>query len=498
MSQKGKPKESSSKKTDKYLDRRRFLAATGAVAGTGVLTGCLNGGEEEPDGNETEDGEMDGDGDGETDDGEDEPERGTVEYMQNKYPGLEILSPQPENAQAGAREVYDNQFITPREDHFIRNHYFSPDVAAEDWTLTLVMGDEEMEMTMEEIRNDYSTETVTHTMQCSGNGRSFFEPGVSGNQWHYGAVGNAEWTGTPLSEVLEDAGADTSDGMWLRATGGDNPEGEDFFTRSIPMSKVMEDCMLAYEMNGEPMNMEHGFPLRILVPGWYGCNNVKWLDEIEVMDTMVFGPEWEGRPEPYTEAGQDYDGSGQRTYTHWQQYSYRIVPQQDERAIHYESIDTYDTRDQMESDDIRNVYMYDQMVKSTIGAPGEDVTVSPDDNGMIEVFGVAWAGDDSVDMVEVSPDAGENWFEAELVADDQGREGPYSWTMFRYMWEAEPGDYTLVSRATDEQGRTQPREIADQEEGLRGIEDDKYPWDSGGYGMNAYMPLGVDVTVEEM
>ncbi|MFW5984282.1 MAG: molybdopterin-binding oxidoreductase, partial [Halobacteria archaeon] len=87
--------------------------------------------------------------------------------------------------------------------------------------------------------------------------------------------------------------------------------------------------------------------------------------------------------------------------------------------------------------------------------------------------------------------------EAELVADDQDRGGPYSWTMFRYMWEAEPGDYTLVSRATDDQGRTQPREIADPDEGLRGIEDDMYPWESGGYGMNAYMPHGVDVTVEE-
>ncbi len=493
MSQKGEQKEASSKK-GKYLDRRRFLAATGAVAGTGVLTGCVGtGGDEEPEDGEGEDG-VDGN-ETDTEDGDEEPEEVSLE---EKYPGLEILSPDPENAQAGAREVYDEQFITPREDHYIRNHYTSPDIDAEDWTLTLVMGDEEMELTMDEIMNDYSTETVTHAMQCSGNGRSFFEPGVSGNQWHYGAVGNAQWTGTPVSEVMDDVGADTSDGMWLRVTGGDNPEGEDFFTRSIPMSKVMEDCLFAYQMNGDDISIEHGHPLRFLVPGWFGCNNVKWLAEVEVMDTMVFGPDWEARPEPYTEAGQDYDGSAQRTHTHWQQYSYRIVPDQDERALHNENIDTYDTRDQMETDEIRNVYMYDQFVKSTIGSPGEDVTVSPDGDGMIEVFGVAWAGDDSVDMVEVSQDGGENWEEAELVADDQGREGPYSWTMFRYMWEAEPGDYTLVSRATDEQGRTQPREIADQEEGLRGIENDRYPWDSGGYGLNAYLPLGVDVTVEEM
>jgi hypothetical protein len=146
----------------------------------------------------------------------------------------------------------------------------------------------------------------------------------------------------------------------------------------------------------------------------------------------------------------------------------------------------------MGNEEIRNVYMYDQMVKSTIGSPGEGATV---ESGEYEVFGVAWAGDDSVDMVEVSPDGGETWVEAELVANDQG--GQYSWTMFRYIWEAEPGEYTLVSRATDDQGRTQPREISDPDEGLRGVENDMYPWNKGGYGMNAYLPHAVEVTVEE-
>ncbi len=423
------------------------------------------------------------------------PERGTVEYLEQKYPGLEILGPDPENAQAGAREVYDDQFITPREDHFIRNHYTSPDIEADEWSLTMIVGDEEVELSVQEIIDDYSTETVTHTMQCSGNGRSFFDPQVGGNQWHYGAVGNAQWTGTPVSEVLEDHDAATEGGMWLRVTGGDNPEGEDYFTRSIPMEKVMEDCLFAYQMNGDDISIEHGHPLRFIVPGWFGCNNVKWLAEVEVMDTMVFGPDWEDRPEAYTDPDQEYDGSGQRTHTHWQQYSYRIIPEQDEGGLHYENIDIYDTQDQMENtDEIRNAYMYDQMVKSTIGAPGEDSTVEA---GEHEVFGVAWAGDDSVDTVEVSADGGETWEEAELVADDQGREGPYSWTMFRYLWDAEPGEYTLVSRATDEQGRTQPREISDPEDELRGIEDDMFPWNQDGYAMNAYMPLGVDVTVEE-
>jgi DMSO/TMAO reductase YedYZ molybdopterin-dependent catalytic subunit len=344
------------------------------------------------------------------------------------------------------------------------------------------MVDEEVELTMEEVMNGFSTESVTHTMQCSGNGRSFFDPQVGGNQWSFGAVGNTVWTGTPLSEVLDAYGADTSDGAWLSVMGGDAPEGEDIFTRSIPMSKVIDDCLLAYEMNGSPMTAEHGFPVRLLVPGWYGNNNVKWVRRMHVMDRMVFGEEWE-------------EGD-QRLYTHWQQYSYRIIPEQDEAAEQYESIDLFDTYEQMQStDEIRNAYMYDQLVKSLIGYPGEGATVSPGIGGDIEVIGVAWAGDDGVETVEVSTNGGESFAEAEFFGPSGG---PTSWRQFRYVWsEPEPGEHTLASRATDGQGRAQPATISSPDEGLRGITDDKYPWNKDGYGCTAYMPHAVTVTVEE-
>ncbi|ELZ28648.1 sulfite oxidase [Halogeometricum pallidum JCM 14848] len=334
---------------------------------------------------------------------------------------------------------------------------------------------------MEEIKHSFSTESVTHTMQCSGNGRAYFEPQVGGNQWSFGAVGNTVWTGTPVSAILEQYGGNTSEGNFLSVMGGDAPEGEDIFCRSIPMQKVLDDTLLAYEMNGAPMSAEHGFPVRLLVPGWYGNNNVKWVNRMHVMDKMVIGDEWE-------------DGD-QRLYTHWQQYSYRVIPEEDDGAEQYEDIPVYDTREQMNrTDEIRNAYMYDQMAKSLIGYPGAGQTVTPNPAGQIEVLGVAWAGDDRVDTVEVSTDGGDTFGEAEFFGPAAG---PNSWRQFRYVWDASPGEYTLVSRATDEQGRSQPSTISAPEEQLRGIENDKFPWNKGGYANTAYMPHAVDCTVEE-
>ncbi len=194
--------------------------------------------------------------------------------------------------------------------------------------------------------------------------------------------------------------------------------------------------------------------------------------------------------------GDEWEEGDQRLYTHWQQYSYRIIPQQDDGAEHMESIDMFDTGEQMRNtDQIPNAFMYDQLVKSLIGYPGEGQTVSPSPGGTIEVVGVAWAGDDRVEMVEVSTDGGDNWEEAEFFGPMASGNG---WRQFRYVWnDPGDGDHTLVSRATDEQGRTQPATISNPDEEIRGIQDDKYPWNQKGYGNNAYAPHGVDCTVEQ-
>ncbi|WP_458204862.1 sulfite oxidase [Haladaptatus sp. NG-SE-30] len=447
---------------NRYLSRRRYLMAAGTLAGVSVLSGDAGAQETTTTTTTTQQG-----GQGE-------------QPLEEQYPGLRILSPEPENAEAASLSTYES-FITPREEHYIRNHYPTPTIDESEWTISLTgMVDEEVELSMDEIRNDYSTRTVTHTMQCSGNGRSYFDPQVGGNQWTFGAVGNTVWTGTPISEILERYGANTNDGMWLSVMGGEAPEGEDIFTRSIPMQKVMEDCLLAYEMNGRPMNDDHGFPVRLLVPGWFGNNNVKWVDRMHVMEMMVFGDEWE-------------EGD-QRLFTHWQQYSYRIIPE-DEELQQNRTIDTFDTQDQMDVEEIGQPYMYDQIVKSLIGYPGQGATVSPGAGNQIEVVGVAWAGDDRVESVEVSTDGGESWNDAEFFGPAMG---PYSWRQFRYVWQnPSPGEHTIYSRATDEQDRTQPATISSPEEGLQTITDDKYPWNVDGYGATAYEPLGVNVTVQQ-
>jgi len=453
---------------DRFVERRRFLMATGALAGVGVLAGCAESG----DGNGSNGGDGGGDG---------------GPSLEERYPGLRILSPEPENAEAAARATYAD-YITPREEHYIRNHYPTPDIEESDWTVSLTgLVDDEADLSMEEIKHSFSTESVTHTMQCAGNGRSYFDPQVGGNQWTFGAVGNTVWTGTPVSEILEYYGAETGEGYFVTVMGGEHPEGEDVFTRSIPMEKVLDDTLLAYNMNGSPVSPDHGFPVRLLVPGWFGCNNVKWVNRMHVMETMVIGDEWEeeGAPE-----------DGQRTYTHWQQYSYRVVPEEDDGAEHYEDIPVYDTREQMEQTDaIRNAYMYDQVEKSLIGYPGEGQTISPSPAGTIEVIGVAWAGDDGLEMVEVSTDGGDSWGEAEFFGPVDGNSG---WRQFRYVWEdPSTGDHTLASRATDDRGYTQPATISNPDDQLRSIADDQYPWNQSGYGNNAYMPHAVDCTVEE-
>ena len=140
---------------------------------------------------------------------------------------------------------------------------------------------------MDELRCDYPTESVVHTMECSGNGRTYFEPDAEGDQWSFGAVASAAWTGTPVRALLDEHGGATDgedDELWLSAMGGEAPPDKDVFCRSIPLSKAREDCLLAYEMNGAPMSPEHGYPVRLVVPGWFGNNSVKWVEEIRVMD----------------------------------------------------------------------------------------------------------------------------------------------------------------------------------------------------------------------
>jgi DMSO/TMAO reductase YedYZ molybdopterin-dependent catalytic subunit len=458
---------------EKYLSRRRYLTAAGVTVGVSILAGCSssndNGGST-PDTPRT------------AQTGPSEQREGYYTYtkkeLKQKYPGLKIFSGSPPNGETQQTESYTS-FKTDIDDSYIRSHYDSPKIEENEHTISLTgMVDEKADLSMNTLKTELSSTTVAHTMQCSGNGRGYFEPKVAGNQWSFGAMGTAHYTGAPVSEVLDQYGADTSDENYLAVMGGDAPDGEDVFARSIPMTKIKKDCVLAYQRNDEPLTAEHGFPVRLIVPGWYGCNSVKWVDRMHVMETMLQGEKWER--------------GDQRLYTHWQQYSYRIIPAQDTTVKQNETIDTFDTEAQMESEKIKQPYMYDMMTKSFVTSPMDGVTVSPDSDGVVDVLGVAWAGDDEVRTVEVSTDGGKTFADAEFAGPHPG---PTAWRLFRYEWDATPGEYTLVSRATDANGRVQPASISSPEEGLRKIQNGKYPWNKGGYGCTASMPEAVTVTI---
>lgn len=413
--------------------------------------------------------------------------------LAEEYPTLTVRSSSPENAEVASRSALD-KLLTPVGEHYIRNHYPTPAIDAEEWTISLTGLDSDGEnegesdgpaVDMAELREEYPTESVVHTMECSGNGRAFFEPDADGYEWVEGAVGTAVWTGTPVRALFEayDIGGD--DERWIAVMGGEAPDGEDVFCRSLPMEKVREDCVLAYEMNGRPLPPDHGHSVRLLVPGWFGNNSVKWVDRIHVSESMITGEEWD-------------------QYTRFQQQEYRLrfadseersssgsrtESDDDESPPERESIDTFDTYEQMEADEPRRAYFYDQLPKSLLTEPDDGATVAA--GKPVEIAGLAWAGDHPIEHVEFSASGGKTWTDAALGEPALGR---YAWRRFRGSWTPEAGEHYLLARATDAKGRTQPAAIAEPDPEGTGIEDDTYPWNVEGYGNNAYRPLGVTVT----
>jgi len=251
----------------------------------------------------------------------------------------------------------------------------------------------------------------------------------------HGIMGNAEWAGVPLAEVLVRAGVKPTavDVMFAGAdhgpdeTAGDPPDVT--YERSLPIAKALhQDTLLAYDMNGEPLPPLHGYPLRLVVPGWYGMCSIKWLVGIHVLDH-----EFQGfyQKERYMTV----NGPGAATYY---------------------------------------TYLTKMKVKSIITqpAPGEMIPT----NGYT-LAGAAWSGEEEVVKVEISTDGGKTWNLADIVRPRQG----YSWYRWEYRWRPPgPGRYTLMSKATNRQGETQPMEFPNQ-------------WDGRGYGNNMLFPLEVEV-----
>jgi DMSO/TMAO reductase YedYZ molybdopterin-dependent catalytic subunit len=249
-------------------------------------------------------------------------------------------------------------------------------------------------------------ETVATVLQCSGNGRGLFDHEASGSPWITGAAGCVLWTGVPVRAVLEELGGVAEGAKFMTSTGGETiPEGLEakdvIVERSVPIENT-ETAILAWEMNGRPIPVAHGGPLRMIVPGYYGVNNVKYVKTVAFTET--------------------------ETDAKIQTSGYRVRP-----------VDVGGAPDQPT--------MGEMKVKSWITHPLMDR-----ESGRVQIHGVAFGGTNPVDKVEVSTDGGGTWQEASLVGPDLGR---FAWRAFVLAAQLEPGTYMITSRATDSEGNVQ-------------------------------------------
>ena len=342
---------------------------------------------------------------------------------------MRIMTENPLNAETQAARL--RSWITPNSVFFDRNQGKIPEapVSLDDWALTLDGEiNKPLRLNMDQIQR-LPKAIVSNTLECSGNSRSLLEKKASGNPWTIGGVGNAVWGGVWLRDLLNDAGL-ANRAAHVAFEGMDTPLGKAAikFVRSIPLEKAMSSTLLAYEMNGEPLPLKHGYPLRALALGWTGANCVKWLNRITVLD-------------------KPFDGF-------FMDQVYRV----------FQKGQKPDTGEIVTAIKLKSII--------TQPVPGEQLK-----GGEIVVLGAAYAGEGHVAKVEVSVDDGATWQSAEFIGPDE----PYAWRQWQYVWTAnQAGEYTIKSRASDDQGRQQPESAS---------------WNFLGYGNNGIDEHAVTVIV---
>jgi len=323
-------------------------------------------------------------------------------------------------------------YITPNDLFFVRHHWNPMYPDARRWALR-IDGDVSapVEVTLADLKRLPRAE-ATCVLQCAGNGRGLFRPPIPGVQWRYGAVGNARWTGVRVRDVLEKAGLKAT-AKHLHAFGSDKPpEKVPPFHRSLELEKALQDAIIAWEMNGVPLPALHGAPARLVVPGWAGDHWMKWLTRIS--------------PQPEPQTG------------FYMETAYRFPETPGEPGV---PVPPERTRP------VTQIF-----VKSNITeAPA---TVKAGTSATIRGF--AFSGAPDIARVEVSDDGGANWMAATL----DPRHDPYAWRLWSFKWAPKtPGTVTLLARATDSQGGTQPKEAV---------------WNPSGYLYNGWHSVPVEVT----
>ncbi len=301
--------------------------------------------------------------------------------------------------------------LTPVGLHYLLIHFDIPAVDAVTWRLKLG-GEVErpLELSLDDLKAR-PARTLAVTLECAGNGRSLLAPRPVSQPWLSEAVGTAEWTGTPLAPILAEAGVLGGDEVVFTGLDrGVQGDVEQDYERSLPLADARRDeVLLAWAVNGQELPPQHGFPLRVVVPGWYGMTHVKWLRSI----TVVRGP-----------------------FRGWQQdVSYRLRQSEEEQGEPVTRI----------------------LPRSLLIPPGIPEFLSRARRlgpGPCRLEGRAWSGRGPVERVEVSTDGGRSWADARLGS----APSEFAWRGWAHDWDAEPGEHVLCSRATDAAGNTQPLE----------------------------------------
>jgi DMSO/TMAO reductase YedYZ molybdopterin-dependent catalytic subunit len=323
--------------------------------------------------------------------------------------GLVVHSAHPLNAETSIPALIGG-VVMPNAHFYVRDHFQIPLLDESAWRLDVGgLVERPLSLSLRDLRN-MPSKTLVVTLECAGNGRSGFEPPIEGEKWDLGAVSTAEWTGVPLVEVLDRAGVEARarEVLFRGADSGAVPGGAEpiRYERSLTVDDARDsEVLLAYAMNGEPLPVQHGFPARLVVPGWYAMASVKWLTEIEIIDEHFRG------------------------HFHTAFYVYEWPR---DAGVVSEPVTL-------------------EQVRSLITEPAADAEVEP---GELTIRGVAWSGAAPIDRVEVSIGRGP-WQPANLV----GERNRHSWQWWELLTRIEqPGETTLRARATDLAGRIQPEQ----------------------------------------
>ena len=334
-----------------------------------------------------------------------------------KHPGVMVQREQPFNAETPLG-LLRRDYVTPRELFYVRNHGSLPAVDPATYRLTVAgLVDRPLELSLEQLENEFSRVEMVATLYCAGNRRRELAevramPGKV--PWDAGAAGNARWAGAPLQEVLRSAGV-REEARHAAFTGLDeDEESGTHFGGSVPVQKATSDeVLLAYEMNGEPLTPEHGFPLRVVVGGYIGARNVKWLDGISLQKTP--------------------------SDNHYQAREYKLFPPDV----------TAETADFSQGEMLGEIPL-----NSVVCDPTEGAVLAA---GSVPVRGYAIAGGArGVRRVEVSGDGGKTWVVASV---EEHGDHATAWSFWEASLHLAPGACQIVARATDSAGGTQPETV---------------------------------------